>query len=269
MPRSRSTLRNGGAIMLHATSSDDWVILLTLIDAAVPPVTKKSTSRIGWVALGLAILGFILSVIPGVSVFAWIVVLPAFIVSIVALAKKNTAKAVPAISLILSIVAGILAIVVSLLTAVAVVAGAASTVADEATATVDEATAGIGQIVTTDDGVDFTVDGVTCALPTYTSTFATDQAALGQFCEVKFTVVNNGEKEAILFPNYVGGLIGTTEFAADSLLSSYADGSMSVELNPGLSTSGVAILDIPADQALEAVTFTDGLLSEEVAISVQ
>lgn len=240
---------------------------MTLTDTAAPAV-KRTTSRIGWVALGLTVLGFILAVIPGVSVFAWVVILPAFIVSIVALAKKNTAKAVPVISLIVSILAGIVAIIVTVVTAVAVVAGAASVVVDESTATVDEAMAGIGQVVTTDNGVDFTVDGVTCALPTYTSAFGTDETALGQYCEVKFTIANGGDKEAIIFPNYVGGLIGTTEFAADSILSTFADGSMSVELNPGLSTAGVAILDVPVDQALEAVTFTDGLLSNEIAVSV-
>lgn len=241
---------------------------MTLPYTAAPSV-KKTTSKIGWVALGLAILGFILSVIPGVSLIAWIVILPAFIVAIVALAKKDTAKAVPLISLILSIVAGVAAIIVTIVTALAVVSGAASAVSDDATASVDEATAGIGQVVTTDDGVDFTVDAVTCALPTYTSAFGTEETALGQFCEVSFTIVNNGEKEAILFPNYVGGLIGSTEFAADGILSTFADGFMSIELNPGLSTAGIAILDIPVDQALEAVTFTDGLLNEEIAVSVK
>lgn len=243
---------------------------MTLTDTTVP-VVKRSTSRIGWVALGLAILGFILAVIPGASVFAWLVILPSFIVSIVAIAKKNTAKGVPVMSLILSVVAGIVAIVVSVVTAVAVVAvvaGAASTVADDSIATVDEATAGIGQVVTTAEGVDFTVDAVTCALPTYVGSFGTEETALGQFCELKFTIVNNGDKEAILFPNYVGGLIGSTEFAAASMLSTFADGSMSVELNPGLTTTGVAVLDIPVDQALEAVTFTDGLLGEEIAVSI-
>lgn len=236
--------------------------------AAPAPTQKPATSKVGWVALGLAVLGFILAVIPGVSVFAWIVILPAFIVSIVALAKKNSAKAVPVISLILSILAGIVAIIVTVVSALAVVAGAASSVADSSTATVDEATAGIGQVVTTENGVDFTVDAVTCAIPTYTSTFGTEETALGQFCELSFTIANNGEQEAILFPNYVGGLIGSTEFAADAMLSSFADGAMSIELNPGLSTTGVAVLDIPADQALEAVTFTDGLLGEEIAVSV-
>ncbi|ASD22874.1 hypothetical protein B7495_12870 [Cryobacterium sp. LW097] len=241
---------------------------MTLTDTAIPAV-KRTTSRIGWVALGLTVLGFILAVIPGVSAFAWVVILPAFIVSIVAVAKKNTAKAVPVISLIVSVLAGILAIVVTIVTAVAVVAGAASVVADDSTATIDEAIAGIGQVVTTENGVDFTVDAVTCALPTYTSTFGSDETALGQYCEVKFTIVNSGEKEAIVFPNYVGGLVGTTEFAADTMLSTFADGSMSVELNPGLSTAGVAILDIPVDQALEAVTFTDGLFSSDIAVSVK
>jgi nitrogen fixation/metabolism regulation signal transduction histidine kinase len=236
------------------------VNLLTLTDTAVP-TAKRTTSRIGWVALGLAILGFILAVIPGVSVFA--------IVSIVAVAKKNVAKTVPVISLILSVLAGIVAIIVSIVTALAVVSSVASTVADDTTTTIDEATGGIGQAVTTEEGIAFTVDAVTCALPTYTSLFGTDETALGQFCELQFTVVNNGDKEAGIFPNYVGGLIGTTEFAADSMLSSFADGSGAVTLNPGLSTSGVAIVDIPVDQALEAVTFTDGLFSGDIAVLVK
>lgn len=237
-------------------------------NTVIPPA-KPTTSAIGWVALGLTVLGFILAVIPGASFFAWFVLVPAFIVSIVAIAKKNTAKAVPVISLILSVVAGIVAIIVTIVTALAVVAGAASTAIDELSVTVDEATGGIGQIVSTDAGVDFTVGAVTCGLPTYTSFFQTEETALGQFCEVTFTIANSGDKEAIVFPNYVGGLIGATEYAASSTLSTFADGAISIELNPGLSTTGVAILDIPVDQTLEAVTFTDGLFSNEIAVSVK
>jgi hypothetical protein len=248
------------------------VICLTIdTEADIVAPAKPATSRIAWVALGLTVFGFILAVIPGASLFAWFILLPAFIVSIIAIAKKKTAKAVPVLSLIFTVLAGVIAIIVTIVSALAVVGVAAESAADaldKPAVTVEDATGGIAQIVTTDAGVDFTVDALTCGLPTYSSFYGSEETALGQFCEVSFTIANSGQKEAIIFPNYVGGLIGATEYAASSSLSTFKDGSISVELNPGLATTGVAVLDIPADGSLEAVTFTDGIFSDDIAVII-
>ena len=179
-----------------------------------------------------------------------------------ALAKKGSAKAFPVIALVLSVISGIVAPIVSIATVVNVAA-------DNTTATVDEATAKIGEVVKTDSGLNVTVSAVTCGLATAPNTFEGLDPVVpqGQFCQIDFTVENAGDKEAILFPNYFGGLIGDVQYAADSSSSKFnGDNSMSITLNPGLSVTGVAFVDIAAGQTLDAITFSDGILGSEISI---
>lgn len=231
--------------------------------------TKAPASPvIAWVAFGLALAGLVFAIIPGVSFFAWVVILAAFIVSIVALAKKSK-KGLSVVSLILSIVAGVVAIIVSIVTALAVVAGAASAASDSLTASQDEIQAGIGQTVTTSDGLDFTLDSVTCGQPTYEGQFGTE-TAIGQFCVVGFTLANNGSEPATAFINDFGGLVGETNVEAlfNIGVGGFApDNGASIELNPGLSTTGTAVIDIAAGASLDAVTF--GGLRDEIAVAAK
>jgi hypothetical protein len=225
--------------------------------------SKGKTSVIGWVALGLSALSFLFAVLPGFSFFAWVMIVAAFVVSIVAVAKKGVAKAVPVIALVLSIVAGITAPIVSLMT----IGAAISESVDESSATVDEATAKIGDTVSTEGGLNFTVTAVSCGLASAPSWIGGDETPQGEFCKIDFTVLNNGDKEAILFPNYVGGLIGTVEYAANDSASVFVgDSPLSVTINPGLSISGTAFIDVPAGKSIEAITFTEGLLGNEISV---
>ena len=231
---------------------------------STPPRSgKKKTSVIGWVALGLSVLGFIFAVIPGLSFIAWPLIAAAFVVSIVALAKKGSAKPFPVIALILSVISGIVAPIVSIATVVNVAV-------DNSTATVDEATSKIGDIVKTDSGLNVTVTAVTCGLTSAPSWIGGDPVApQGQFCQIDFNVENAGDKEAILFPNYFGGLIGDVQYAADTSSSKFngdSSNALSITLNPGLSVTGAAYVDIPAGKTLDAITFTDGILGSEISI---
>ncbi len=190
----------------------------------------------------------------------------AFVVSIVAVAKKGTAKAFPVIALILSIVAGIVAPIVSIVT----VGVAINEAVDDTQGSVDEATAKIGEVATTENGMNVTVTAVTCGLTSAPSWLGLDPVApQGEFCQIDFSVENGGDKEAILFPNYFGGLIGDVEYAADSSSSKFngdPSNALSITLNPGLSATGTAYVDIPAGKTLDAITFTDGLLGNEITI---
>jgi hypothetical protein len=181
----------------------------------------------------------------------------------VALARKGSAKAFPVIALILSIVAGIVAPIVSLVTV-------ATVVADNSTATVDEAKSKIGEVVKTDNGMNVTVTAVTCGLASAPSWIGADPVVpQGQFCQIDFNVENAGDKEATLFPNYFGGLIGDVQYAADSSSSKFngdSSNALSITLNPGLSVTGSAYVDIPAGKTLDAITFTDGILGNEISI---
>jgi hypothetical protein len=190
----------------------------------------------------------------------------AFVVSIVALAKKGSAKAFPVIALVLSIVAGIVAPIVSIVT----VGVAINEAVDETQGSVDEATAKIGEAVTTENGLSFTVTAVSCGLASAPSWLGLDPIApQGQFCQIDFSVENGGDKEVTLFPNYVGGLIGEVEYAADSSSSKFngdPSNALTITLNPGLSATGVAFVDVPADKTLDAITFTEGILGNEITV---
>ena len=230
------------------------------------PKVKKKIGALAWVAIAFAALSFLLAVIPGAFIGAFIFILPAFILSIIAVAKKGTAKLIPVIALVLSVVAGIAAPI----SMVASFANAVNNAIDDTTASVDEAKAKIGETVTTKNGVDFTVSAVACGLTSAPSwTGGSDVTPLGQFCQISFTVKNSGDKEVSVFPTYVGGLIGEVAYAADSTSSTFdgdASNALSVTLNPGLSITGNAYVDIAADAKLDAITFTDGLLGNEVAV---
>ncbi|MGV1034096.1 MAG: hypothetical protein ACOYBP_02580 [Microbacteriaceae bacterium] len=229
---------------------------------------SKKTTTVGWVAFGLAILGFIFAVIPGLSFIAWVVILAAFIVSIVALAKKGSKKAVPTVSLIVSIISGVVAIIVSVVTVLAAVSGAASQAIDDTTTSQDEIQAGIGQPVLTSDGAQLVIQSVECGLPTFEGAYQTS-TAIGQFCVVKFTLSNPSNEPIIAFTNDFGGLVGGTDVEADKGIGTGGfgpDSSMSIELNPGLSIEGTAVIDIPAGATFDAVTF-GGMGRDEIAIA--
>lgn len=194
----------------------------------------------------------------------------AFVISIVAMAKKGSKKAIPVTSLIISIVSGIVAIIVSLVTVLAAVSGAASQVADDMSASQDEIQAGIGQPVTTSDGAQLVINSVECGLSSVESSYGSTQTALGQFCVVKFTLSNPSNTPITAFINDFGGLVGETDVEAEafSLGGFGPDSSSSIELNSGLSVDGVVVIDIPAGSTLDAVTF-GGMGRDEVAIAAR
>lgn len=226
-------------------------------------VTKVST--VGWVAFGLGVLGLIFAMLPGFSFGAWAVTIPAFIVSIIGLAKKGK-KWAPLLGLLISIIAGIVAVVVSLTTAVMGIDAAVQESKDNMTATIDEAQGGIGQVVTTDSGMDVTLNSVECGLPTYDTTYSTE-TAIGQFCVINYTITNNSKEPIIMFTNDVGGIVGDTDLEAATTLGGFGpETGYSIELNPGLSTTGTSVIDIPAGATLDAVTFTGGFFGNEIAI---
>lgn len=228
---------------------------------------NSKSATIAWVAFGLSLAGFISAIIPGLSFFAWILILAAFVVSIIALAKKQK-KGLSVISLILSIVSGIVAVVVSLATLLAVGAGAVAEVEDKMNASADEIQGGIGQVVTTEDGLAVLLNSVECGATEYEGTYSTETAT-GEFCVADFNLTNNGEEAATLFTSNFGALVGETAYDSVNTLGVGGFGKdleYSIDLNPGLSIDGVVVIDVPAGTELDAVTFAD-MFGEEIAIA--
>ncbi len=78
---------------------------------ATPPVAPnaKVPPTLGFVGHGLAVLGTILACIPAILIVGVIVLFAAFVVSLIAILKKNTTKWPAIVGLILSAIAGTLA----------------------------------------------------------------------------------------------------------------------------------------------------------------
>jgi hypothetical protein len=228
---------------------------------------------LGWVG-GLVAVGFLLAVTPGAGV-AWLLLLPGFIISIIALAKKGGAKLVPLLSLIASVIGWIVSIVVTIAVASTVLGGAVEA-ANEAVTSPDSSvveednTVGIGETVTNRDNISFTVNSVTCGIPAVES-FGSPTNALGQFCSIKYTVANGSNEALSMSYSDIVGTLGNSTFDSELIFGSGGfgpDNSAFLNLNPGLTVDGESFIDIPAGAALEAVQFSPGWFSSPVEITV-
>lgn len=235
---------------------------------APAPMPPRTTSAVAWTALGFGIAGMLAAIIPGISFFAWIFTLVALILAIVGLAQKHRAKTVAGISLGLSTVAFVTAIIVSIATL-----GNAGADHDEIVAETEAPTApaeepdaapeaqpevlapvGIGQTVTGHYGVTFTVDSVTCGMTTYSYADGyLEETPLGQFCEIRFTTFNGSTSPFDFYSDSVSGTIGDAYYEAESSLSTVGEDYWFSTVNPGLTVSGVTVIDIPVGAQLNSV----------------
>lgn len=238
------------------------------------PVQTRTTSAVSWTALGFGIAGMLAAIIPGVSFFAWIFTFVALVLAIVGLAQKHRKKAVAGVSLGLSTVAFVTAVIVSVATL-----GSAGSADDEIVAesqVVEEPVApaasaeeteappeaqpevlapvGIGQTVTGHYGVTFTVDSVTCGMTTYSYVDGYfEETPLGQFCEIRFTTFNGSTSPFDFYSDSVSGTIGDAHYEAESSLSTVGEDYWFSTVNPGLTVSGVTVIDIPVGAQLDSV----------------
>jgi len=70
----------------------------------------RKVSVISWIALGVAVLGFIIACIPGGILFGWFPLLAALVLAIIGLAKQGK-KWAPLTALVLSVVGGIVGVI--------------------------------------------------------------------------------------------------------------------------------------------------------------
>ena len=240
-----------------------------------PPAAPSLPNQVGLVALILAAVGFIMGVIPATSGFAWLLFIPALVLSIVGLTRKGKKKGTSVAALVVTIIGWIIAIVVASATLIVGMGQAIESANDAPTAASEPADAsaptdgpkeaGLGDTVVSDDGVEFTVSAITCGLPSAGGEFLNETAS-GQFCEVKFTLLNGSNEAVNLYSSDFTGLIGEATYEANTTVSQFGDDMFSTDVNPGLSVAGTVYIDIPLDAALEFVeykpifSFGDGLI---------
>lgn len=236
---------------------------------------RKKTSTLSWVAVGLVAVGLILAVTPGAGI-AWLLLLPGFIVSIIALAKKGSAKLAPLLALIASVIGWIISIIVTIAVTAAVLGGAVEAANEAVTSTEapvveEDSTVGIGETVTTRDNVAFTVNSVECGI-TGIEAYGSTTEALGQFCSIKYTVVNGSNEALSMSYNDITGVLGNSKYEPELTFGAGGfgpDHSAFLDLNPGLTVDGETYMDIPAGKALDAVQFAPGWFSSPVEVVVR
>lgn len=236
---------------------------------SVPPSegSKRKTSVLAWVALGFGVLGFLFAILPVASFLAWLFTLPAFILAIIALTKKDKARAVPVIALLLSIIAFIVAIVVSVSTIVAPIgdSGKSDTSSfqegEPAGTGDDESSDGQYDDYPTFDVIDTSGTGDSVIeLPEGVSQGIVTAAHSGS-SNFSISGLNaSNESTGDLLVNTIGAYSGVTAFGFSSLseagrLSVTADGPWTVSIAPISSAPEIAL---PANGTGDAVYLFSG-----------
>jgi hypothetical protein len=234
------------------------------VPPAAAPVVPRAANTLGLVALILALVGFVLGVVPATAGFAWILLLPAFILAIVGMTRKGKSKTTSTIALIVSIIGWIISIIVFFVSAAVGIDHAIKTAPEaskpdqsstgSATTPPAPAKAGIGDTVTSRDGVAVTVSAVTCGLATAGDSFLTDTAK-GQFCQVNVNISNGTSKSVNVSSFDFSGFIGDSKYETSSIANSYGGDSFSTDLNPGLAADSTLFFDIPAGAVLDTFQY--------------
>ncbi len=232
--------------------------------SAPPPLAptpgKPARSTLGLVALILAVVGFVLVLIPLIGVVGFILLVAAFVLSIVALAQKGRQSSRSYCPSSAPIVGGIVLGV----TAVNVVGDALEDAGvsirptgdgsptESSAPAPDTAAVPLGSAATTGN-LALTVTGVEPGVAqlgtTIGDTFLGEKAQ-GQFVLVHVSVANTGN-ESELFSDAQAKVLDAQgrEFSANSAAGVYIDGNSAFggEINPGNSLAHVLVFDIPLD----------------------
>ena len=121
-----------------------------------------------------------------------------------------------------------------------------------------------------DGKFEFTVSSVQCGAKRLGSA-SFGQDAQGQFCLVKLTVKNIGDKAQDFFGSNIYGFNAAGQkYEVDSGAALYLDDAKSFyeKINPGNTVNGTIIFDIPTDQALKKLELHDSAFSGGVIVTL-
>jgi hypothetical protein len=226
------------------------------------PAAPKRGGLLGILALVFGAIAFLFGVIPATAGGAWAFATTAIVLAIIALVRGSGPKWMPFVGIGLAILGWIIGIIL----VVAGVSHAISTAIDSpapGAAGSPAATASptknpeptVGQTITNSDNISFTVNSVTCGIATAGPQYFTETAK-GQFCEIKYTIVNNSTGKISLFASDITGKIGKATYAADDgIISSFDGTALTTDVNPGLSSDADVFIDIPAGAKLDSLVY--------------
>lgn len=249
---------------------------------AAIPAAPGARNTLGLVALGLAIFGAILAVVPATNGFSWLVLLAAFVIAIIGLTRKGQKKLTSIIALVLSFLFWIISIFVG----IGVIAGGVVDAIDQPPAVSEpdapadgeepgeeeapsEDGAGVGDTVTTDSGVAVTLVSVESGVQPPDDFIISE--VRGQLVSVSMSMENGSDEAVDISTSSLIGLIGSAEYESAGVFGTDSgDWYVYEEINPGLTVKFTAYFDIPTDASLERVTFkTSIFFGEEATFTLQ
>ncbi|CAN5224580.1 hypothetical protein BH09ACT5_BH09ACT5_17000 [soil metagenome] len=218
-------------------------------------VTEPVRSNVmGLVALGLAIVGFILAALLLTAGIAWILLLPALILGAVALTLKNRRKGAALAAVIIALVALVLSFVGFRLPlgadGQAIGAGVVNNAGVNPLSTLTGGSGGAGQLANTGgggatstsaDGVTVAVDNVDCHTPLAT---VTGLNITGEVCAVSVVVTNNGSDVVNIGTDDITANAGGTGYVADASLGE--DSLVDLQVGAGESSTGLVYVNVPS-----------------------
>jgi hypothetical protein len=215
--------------------------------------TAPSRNTIGTVALVLAALGAVLALataaVPALLFVAMILLLIAFVLSIVGVTRRGRGKTTSVIALVGSIVFGVVGPVMFAGRFVSDV----GTAITEGTPPDTSQAATLGEAVTNSAGVAFTVNKVTCGKKSIKDEFGMKTKPKGEFCVVSVRIDNGSDEMVTLSASDVTGIIGGASYQADSGASDLGGDKIITNVNPGLGIDASLAIDVPKKATLEYV----------------
>jgi hypothetical protein len=222
------------------------------------------SNLMGVVALGLAIVGFILAALLLTAGIAWILLLPALILGVVALTLKNRRKGAALAAVIIALVAFVLSFVGFRLPlggdGQAVGSGVLNNSGVNPLSTL---TGGSGQLAstggtgggttTTPDGVTVDVGSVDCHTPLAT---VTGLNITGEVCTVSVVVTNNGEDVVNIDGSAITADADGNGYLVDASLGD--DALVDLQVDAGQSSGGLVYVNVPSGTTgLDSLTLGD------------
>lgn len=226
-----------------------------------PAPTQRPARRsnpLGVAGFVVSLVGLLWAVIPIIGAFAWFLLVPGFVLALVALLLRHRRRALAVTGVVLSVVGFVFAGIY--------VAAIGKVVSDTDSGTSSGGSAASAEAVglnqpATDGDVQFTATAFSCGRKTIGSA-PLSATAQGQFCILKITARNDGKDAATLTDSALE-LFDTQgrTFDADSASSIYIPDNevLFTSINPGNTATGQVVFDVPADFTADHANLRSGL----------
>jgi hypothetical protein len=245
----------------------------TTTDPVVVTQEPERSSRMGFVALGLAIVGLIFAALLLTAGIAWMLLFPALALGVVGLFRKDRRKGTSLAAVIIAVIALILSLVGFRLPAgFGGVEGGAdggpgilnnsgvnpfSVLTNWVTPAGPDGQVG-GETVEGSDGLSVAVTSVDCHTPLAS---VTGLNITGEVCAVTIDVTNNGSDVINIDSSSITANAGGTGYLADPAL---AEGDLlSVAVGTGESATGTVYVNLPSGSSdIDSLTVSAGVDSD-------